>query len=49
MGRGYEHFLADGTHLASEADVDDPYQEEAREALLRLDERRRPPNEQLEL
>jgi hypothetical protein len=29
--------------------VDDPYQDEAREALLRLDERRRPRDEQLEL
>jgi replication-associated recombination protein RarA len=49
MSRGYDHFLAEGAQLANEAGVDDPYRDEAREALLRLEERRRPPDEQLEL
>jgi replication-associated recombination protein RarA len=48
MGRRYAHFLDVGAQLVNEADVDDPYAEEAREAL-RLDERRRPQNELLEL
>jgi replication-associated recombination protein RarA len=49
MGRGPKHFVDEGAQLANEAGVHDPYRDEAREALLALDERRKPPDEQLEL
>lgn len=34
-GRGFEHFLAEGAQLANEADVGDPYRDEAEAALTR--------------
>jgi replication-associated recombination protein RarA len=39
-GRGAEHFLAEGARLANEADVDDPYRDEAERILLSPPQRR---------
>jgi len=47
LGRGAQHFLAEGAKLANEADVDDPYHDEAERILLNPPRRR--PRGQLRL
>ena len=39
LGRGVEHFFEEGIQLGNKAELEDPYQEKARETLLR-DERK---------
>jgi replication-associated recombination protein RarA len=35
MGRGVEHFFTDGIQLANRAEIPDPYEEQARETMLK--------------